>query len=241
MPEHSGYAFFSLNDASAGDVLTRRGYCHLPAQAWVVAGDGTDSFDEFSRCWEDLPPDPYMRGTPATRYRRHSVFVYSKTTHELRVLPEEPYWQERDHNPLFGGSYRYFSPIRNAESTWSCIHTFVHECVNLIISLPELVKVNAHLVRVMAFDKVPGDPSPEGLHRDGFRYISIHLIKRKNVVGGKTTICSADRDSTNELTLLQPMDSVVIDDQRLLHQTGPIVAAKTGVVASRDVLLLSYT
>jgi hypothetical protein len=92
---------------------------------------------------------------------------------------------------------------------------------------------------VSAPPRAVGRPSPEGVHRDGFPFISIHLIGLRDVrVGGVTHLVRPSGEPVATHRISQPLDSVYLDDAALLHVVTPIVAG-TGV-AHRDVLLMSY-
>lgn len=110
----------------------------------------------------------------------------------------------------------------------------VNECI------PMDWDVNVRQVRVVGTTDHMGLPSPEGIHHDGEDFLTIHLIKRWNVKGGRTIVYTpvfnpACPGGTVDSSLIRSM----IDDAHVLHYTEPIMPAEGGR-AVRDVLLLGF-
>ena len=59
-----------------------------------------------------------------------------------------------------------------------------------------------------------GQPTPEGLHRDGVDYVLVLLVKRRNIASGTTTIHELDERAARRFTLTDPFDSALVDDAR---------------------------
>jgi len=53
-------------------------------------------------------------------------------------------------------------------------------------------------------------------------------------------VADADQRPLGSFTLTEPLDTVVLDDQRVWHGVTPVVAERAGVPAHRDVLVLTY-
>lgn len=85
-----------------------------------------------------------------------------------------------------------------------------------------------------------GEPTPEGLHHDGDDFNVIHLIRRQNATGGKSTVCDNDRNLLASCTLRQPMDSVLVWDPHVMHGVTPIHPENQSEPAIRDVLVIGY-
>ena len=101
------------------------------------------------------------------------------------------------------------------------------------------VDLHVHMVRIIGTPYAAGQPSPEGVHQDGFDFVSIHLIGRENAVGGETHVRSADGREIVTATLEQSLDSLYINDRTLYHTTSAVSPVE-GNEAHRDVLLISY-
>ena len=65
------------------------------------------------------------------------------------------------------------------------------------------------------------------------------LIRRVNVSGGVTTVTDNARNVLCTKTLSQPLDVIVADDHRVMHEVTPILCSK-GSQGYRDVLVIAW-
>jgi hypothetical protein len=191
----------------------------------------------FAAQWNELPADPYLTDGKPFRFRRHAQVVFDADTGELTILPPADYLQAAANNSLFGGVPRRFAPVEWTPATSRLITLLVRASVGRVLRLPGRSLINLHQVRIVGGPRHAGTPVPEGRHRDGFDFISIHLVGRDVDGGGETTLVSDD-GCTATVTLAEPMDAVYIDDRRFSHDTTPIVGE--GRQVRRDVLLMSF-
>jgi len=200
-------------------------------------------WNAFARHWDDLLLDEYMRGGGTYRYRRYSQLELSVPTGEMTLLPHQPYEQSAMINTLNGGFKRHFDPVEQSfldnpffvglmrwmgeNYTAACGH--------------DTWNIKLHPYRIIATEGA-GEPSPEGLHRDGVDYICSFMIRKCNVRGGETTITDADRNEKCRFTLEMPGDIMIGDDHATMHGVSPIeiIEAKKPV-AYRDVLVVAFT
>jgi hypothetical protein len=92
---------------------------------------------------------------------------------------------------------------------------------------------------VVATADEPGKPTPEGIHCDGFDFVTFHVVDRVNVTGGENIVYAKDETPLLRRTLLDPWDSILADDSRVLHYTTEVRPCD-GEVGHRDMLLMSY-
>lgn len=207
------YLYFSLNDHA------------LPA--------------EFVEAWDDLVPDQYQTDRKYPRQRRYCRFTYDQVNNVLLLEPHSPYFQSTENNKLYGGIARDFAPV---DSTMIDAQTTLNDILryNLrVLSLPyNNIVINCHLVRIVAGPGEIGEPTPEGIHHDGFDYISIHMINKRNCEGGVTTVYSNNDEPLLHIELQNPLDSLILNDKLYKHATTPI--QPKGALGTRDVLLCSY-
>lgn len=194
--------------------------------------------EELRGACEDLPVDTEVDGVGVYRERRYSrlrVDVDGDNV-TLEVLPHAVFRQ--DSIPLWEGKDRLFEPIA--------------EDVLLSASMRAMVSFNArmataangntswrtgvHLVRVVARADAEGLPTPEGRHRDGHSYVGMHLMRREGVTGGLSTVHPNDGGDIVQTTLLQPLDTMFIDDNMITHEVSPIVPE--GASGVRDMLII---
>src|SRR4029078_3104260 len=93
--------------------------------------------------------------------------------------------------------------------------------------------------RVLSAAEGVGDPTPEGLHRDGVTLVTSLLIARGNATGGESTVC--DRSGAPILrTTLTAGTMLLVDDRATMHCVSPIRPVDPAYPARRDVLVITF-
>ncbi|HSC80389.1 MAG TPA: 2OG-Fe dioxygenase family protein, partial [Chitinolyticbacter sp.] len=213
--------------------LSMQAACNLEPAVW----------QEFTDCWERLTLDRYMGDGGSYRYRRYGAFLLGAHG-ELVLQPHAPYEQPRYINTLNGGVARHFDPLEP-----SFVHNrFLRGLLRSLGRVFDAVEadngpwlIRLHPYRIRADGPAVGQPTPEGLHRDGVDFIVTLMIERRNVEGGETRITDAGGNLLHALTLSEPLDMVVANDVTTMHAVSPITAAAPGCVAYRDVLVIAYS
>src|SRR5438128_2444142 len=78
-------------------------------------------------------------------------------------------------------------------------------------------RVEVHQFRIEARAAEHGQPTPEGVHRDGVDYVLVLLVDRVNIVSGTTTVHALDGRPLGSFTLASPLDTTLLDDARVAH------------------------
>jgi hypothetical protein len=210
-------------------VLDAAGVCQLAACA---AAD----LQALEPTWSDLPPDEYLKDGGRYRRRRHSCFVI--TPDALQPVPHRAHWQPVEYNALHGGMERWFEPMdpRVLESAgWH----------RLMLALGRLASrhkgeqpwfAEAHQFRIDTTDGI-GRPTPEGAHRDGVDIVAVFLIGRAGIKGGETRVFQSDGPAGMRFTLTEPWSLLLLDDERVIHETTPIQPTQAG--GHRDTLVVT--
>ena len=99
--------------------------------------------------------------------------------------------------------------------------------------------IEAHPFRIDTADGI-GRPTPEGAHRDGVDLVVVILVSRVAVKGGETRVFDARGPQGLRFTLAQPWSALLLDDERVIHETTPIQPASTGTIGHRDTLVLTF-
>jgi hypothetical protein len=227
-----------LGLSSAASALQQEGCAFVAGSAFLTDAAAAADFERFALAWNDLPPDPYIVDRAPYRFRRHAAAVLNPRTAELEHLPAGEYLQSATDNPLFGGVPRRFAPVCWDVPARRFCTALVRASSAEVLRLDGPVLVNIHLVRIVGGHDMAGEPAPEGPHRDGFDFVSVHLVGRDVDRGGETSVTDAAGRTRAVGTLNGSLDAVYVDDRELLHYTSPISA--DGRNAYRDVLLLSY-
>ena len=223
------------------DTLRRQGHAALaPDGLAAVAGVGLAQLDALRPSWHDLPPDGHLRDGGRYRRRRHSCFVVGAQT--VEQVPHRAHWQPVAYNALHGGLERWFEPVAPAvvaTPAWSgLLLGLARVCSNLKGTQPWFVE--AHQFRIDTTDGI-GRPTPEGAHRDGVDFVAVLLVDRHAVKGGETRVFAADGPQGLRFTLSQPWTTLLLDDERVIHESTPIQPLEGDTGGSwRDTLVLTF-
>lgn len=228
------------------DSIARAGFVRLhPAEARALfeACGSLEDWDAFSASWNRLPHDGYMADGGRYRRRRHATFAISRSG-EIERRPHQPHYQSRDYNPLNGGVVRWFEPIEERVGTGPTMTAVLRFCAQVFDALaPAEVAswhVEAHQFRVEAIGQAVGNPTPEGRHQDGVDYVLVVMVRRQNIASGTTTLHTVDGADLGSFTLEQPLDTVLLDDARIVHGVTPVRALDPAQAAYRDVLVVTF-
>jgi hypothetical protein len=97
--------------------------------------------------------------------------------------------------------------------------------------------VEAHQFRIDTADGI-GRPTPEGAHRDGVDFVAVLLVGRNGISGGETRVFDATGPDGQRFTLTEPWTLMLLDDERVIHESTPI--QPLGDYGYRDTLVLTY-
>lgn len=226
-------------------LLHREGFAFASWESMRVLLDDPQSLGDwmaFVDSWNDLAPDTYLAAMGRQRRRRHATYSIDASG-GLRREPQQPHFQSTEHNQLQGDIQRWFRPIRPALADGESLHRILQFSHALFASLaPQTVSwhVEAHQFRIEARAGEVGEPTPEGVHRDGVDYVLVLLIDRENIESGTTTIHAADGGLLGSFTLTHVLDAALVDDHRVFHGVTAVAALDPALPAHRDVLVVTF-
>lgn len=233
-------------DATHAATIGDAGYVFVSAEAMHArlgtAGADDPRWQRFAQSWQRMPVDGYMADGGRYRRRRHGVVA---VTHDGLVIPQprQPHYQSRDYNPLNGGIQRWFEAIEDAVMDNTVTREVLLMAANCFGTLaPEVRRwhVELHQFRIETDDGHDGQPTPEGVHRDGVDYALVMLVHRQNVASGITHIATPEGDELGSFTLSAPGDATLLDDRRVLHGVTPIRPLDAAQPAYRDALVVTF-
>jgi len=198
-------------------------------------------WDEFAASWNRLELDTYMADGGRYRRRRHAVFA-AGPGEPIQRQPHQPHYQTLDYNPLNGGIARNFEPIEAAVAEGASMEAILAFCRDLFESLCPVRSwhIELHQFRIEAGPGHAGQPTPEGMHRDGVDYVLVLLIGRTNIASGMTTIHDLDRKLLGSFTLTDPLDAALVYDRLVYHGVTPVEPLDPALPAHRDVLVVTF-
>ncbi len=161
----------------------------------------------------------------------------------LRRAPVQPHFQTTEYNRLNGGVERWFEPIGDLVADGPVLASILRYCHRIFAPLAPGVghwHAEVHQFRIEAAGASAGQPTPEGMHRDGVDYVLVLLINRTNIQSGVTMLSDMDGRPLGEFTLAAPGDCVLLDDHRVYHGVTPVKASNVDLPAFRDVLVVTF-
>lgn len=208
----------------------------------TVAPDGLSDWTAFAQSWQTLEVDAYLADQKRYRRRRHGSYRASRAIGIVRA-PHRAHFQSVDYNRLYGGIERWFEPIApeiGSGDTMRAVLEVCHATFDLLRPDTPLWDVEVHQFRIEARVGAPGEPTPEGVHRDGVDYVLVLMIDRVNISRGTTRICTAGEKILSSFTLSQPLDTAFLDDQRVFHGVTAVEPVDSTQPAWRDVLVVTF-
>jgi hypothetical protein len=226
------------------DALRAQGFAVLaPDFVCGLTAFSVAELDALATYWQDMPADPYLRDGGHYRRRRHGSYLIEREG--CRRVPHRAHFQPPEYNALHGGMLRWFAPLAEglAESAaWPRLLTGIARiCSELKPSAHW--SVEAHQFRIDTSDGI-GRPTPEGAHRDGVDFVALFLIGKRHIRGGETRVFDARAPSGLRFTLSEPWSLLLLDDERVIHESTPIQplleAPEAERAGCRDTLVLTY-
>ncbi|XQU08388.1 2OG-Fe dioxygenase family protein [Halomonas sp. LY9] len=237
--------FDNLFVSEVAEDISKENYSFIPGERlanFLSVDDGVVL--GFQRHWDELVRDCYMEDGGQYRYRRYGKF--SKLAHQREFVkaPHAPYVQSSSVNSLNGDVERIFEPL--SDDFIACpllidLLMWLADVYDLVEKVPKNWSVCLHPYRIVANEMEAGDPTPEGLHRDGVTFIASLMVCRNNVSGGVTKVTDQDKVLLEEMVLSSPLDIVLADDEKTMHQVSSVKPLNLEDAAYRDVLVIAFT
>ena len=233
------------NNSVLASSLSDVGYVFVeaaPMRTAIATCGSIDDWSVFAESWNDLEVDGYL--TQGSRYRKRRFAVYSVSPRgTITREPHQPHYQNREYNALFGGIERWFAPVADNVGAGATMMAVLRFCAKTFGALaPSIVRwrVEVHQFRIEALPDAPGQPTPEGVHRDGVDFVLVLLVNRENIVSGTTTVYDLGGAPLGSFTLTDPFDAALVDDARVAHGVTPVLPLDPARPAHRDVLVVTF-
>jgi hypothetical protein len=224
--------------------IESEGYAWIPCAAWSIADEMLPHWERLIRDWDHLELDRYLQSGATFRLRRYGRYYWSPVGDDLRLLPHQTYFQQSAENNYAGGIERDFAPLLPGTADNPFLSALIR-CTFACLPISEerrgqTWEVRIHLIRIVASRNQPGLPAPEGIHQDGTDFLTLHLVRRQNVVGGTTTIYDLDRKAIWSGTMRRALDSLVLEDRRIMHGVTPVDVSDGHTDGIRDILGIDF-
>lgn len=220
--------------------LRTQGFAVLTAHSvaqWLGA-TAAAQLPELAMHWRDLPADPHLKDGGRYRSRRHGSCVIHGQ--QVQAVPHRPHWQPLAYNALHGGMQRWFAPLPEAlagHASFQRLLVVLAECASALRG-GQPWYAESHLFRIDTTDGI-GRPTPEGAHRDGVDVVAVFLVARHQIKGGESRVFDAQGPNGQRFTLDEPWSLLLLDDQRVIHESTPIQPLELGQSGWRDTLVIT--
>jgi hypothetical protein len=204
----------------------------------------TEDWRVLQQAAPHLPQDEYA--VEAGRYRTFNVYTLDYLANGTATLEGMQagiaYRQDADYNPELGNISRAYPPSRVLQPNNAVLIEILSRTVPVLSARcgSTTFRIHAHHIRYLALPDRPARNSPTGYHRDGERFISVHLLARDGVLGGANRIADDREMLISDFTLAEPGDCFLVDDDRVLHAVDEIFVQPNMLSGTRDILLVDY-
>jgi hypothetical protein len=224
--------------------IAGEGFAWIPRAAWSIGPPLEPHWQRFYEDWDHLEQDRYLERGAKFRLRRYGRYYWSPANDALAALPHESYFQPEDENTYAGGVARDFAPLLPDTVHNPFLHALVRSTFDCLpVANDRLAKtweVRIHQIRVVAAPGEPGLPAPEGIHQDGTDFLTLHLVRRHNIEGGESTVYDLDRKPMGRYTMREMLDSLILEDPRVMHGVTPVHSADERTLGTRDLLGVDF-
>jgi hypothetical protein len=231
-----------MTATDAAQQLTEIGaYLMPPAELNPSLGIDESAWTRFAAHWEDLVADPYAAQLGSRRLRRYGHFRFTPANGLAEPMPHDAFVQPEDSNPLYIDTDRHFEPLTDAFTKDPLLKRILTLLGRLATALDGASEWSAKVTpfRVIASPDHAGQPSPEGMHRDGVTLVTSLMIGRRNATGGESSVTDMEGQRLLATTLDEPGTLLLGDDRRTLHGVTPVRPAEPSQPARRDVLVVT--
>lgn len=208
--------------AALRETLDKQGFAVLsPESVTELSGASLSELRALEGSWDALAPDQYLKDGGRYRYRRHGS--YEVATTGIQAAAHRAHWQPLSYNALHGGMHRWFEPIEECVSqqpAWHALLTFLAKVASALHGT-QTWYVEAHQFRIDTEGGI-GRPTPEGAHRDGVHLVAVFMVGRHQIKGGETRVFDINTPTGQRFTLSDPWSVLLLDDERVIHETTPI-------------------
>ncbi|MBL4670803.1 MAG: 2OG-Fe dioxygenase family protein [Arenicella sp.] len=206
------------------------------------AGKLDQTWDDFCSTWDDLGADSFMADEGSYRERRFSMAVYDAESSELSYKRHGCYFQKEGDNPLNGGVERKFDAITPYVAGHGIIKDLVRHYGTIfsVLGYGNHWDLQIHQVRIKTSNGETGEPSPEGIHKDGTNFTTLVLINRNGVIGGENMLFDNNKELLASKVLENQGDFVILNDKELYHDVSAIEPASESP-GYRDMLMIGFT
>lgn len=219
------------------EAIHQQGFAVLSAESVAqLSGASLKALQHLDSTWSSLSLDQYLKDGGRYRYRRHSS--YAINADDVTLVEHRAHWQPLSYNALHGGMHRWFEPVElrvSQDPAWQALLRFLGRVASEMHGAQTWF-AEAHQFRIDTAGGI-GRPTPEGAHRDGVHLVAVFMVGRHHIKGGETRVFDMTTPFGQRFTLSQPWSVLLLDDERVIHETTPIQPTEEN--GCRDTLVVT--
>jgi hypothetical protein len=229
----------------ADEDLLHRGYTFVGGDSLRASvGAHGAAWTALLALWDDLGDDPYLQGDYMFRSRRYGTVGLVPRTGEIRMHSPSTFFQPSAINPYAGDIVRTFAPLPDGLATDDIFAGLLGSSFDRFGVEEEYLDaewvLDVNLFRLRVEGARVTEPTPEGIHRDGVPFGTVHVVRRHLVEGGVSQVYTMDEKLVDVRLLEEPLDTLCAFDNRLKHYATPIYA-QTMAEGYRDTLVYGFS
>lgn len=219
-----------------------KGYDIFQYGPLALNNHGAFNVEAFKSSWDHLSDDKYINKLICNRERRIAkIHVHEGCA--MTNLHNCLFYQDSYVNPVLGGITRKYPEIKSSVLQNPILRELLDFNIKYFSDIANQKEwvVTIHQMRVNCDDNTITNTTPEGIHCDGHKYISQHLISRKGISGGISEVYNQKKVMQTSVELSDFLDSIFLNDRKLLHRVTPFY--KTNSCDSsgyHDMLIINY-
>ena len=223
-------------DMRRREEILDRGYTRRPLN---IDEDVARALAELATAAWSMPRDQYYDA--GTRYRtlnRFSARIVEGGVIVSIADGTKPYVQLDKYNTTIGSQPRQYALLPVAIAGSSGVRKIMARHLQYLpwSEVGKTYSVNMHVMRFAATPSRPCDTSPPRLHKDGEKYLAVHLLARCGAGGGEVVIADNDKCEMERITMREAGECYAFDDDRIWHMLTPITTLDGNEFAYRDTL-----
>ena len=159
---------------------------------------------------------------------------------KLEIIGDLNFYQSESYNNYNGNVLRKYSnlsyDILDDELFKYLVQTFKEQVDKVSPVVTKYIQV--HQIRVYA-NNLSTNLVPEGIHQDGFNFIAISCINRKNIRGGLNNVYNTDKTIKCYSTTLNEGEILILNDRKMFHDVTNIELRNLNKLGFRDIFVFT--
>tara|TARA_B100000035_G_scaffold310640_1_gene318806 strand:- start:2696 stop:4639 length:1944 start_codon:yes stop_codon:yes gene_type:complete len=151
----------------------------------------------------------------------------------IKIIGDLKFYQSSNYNNVNGDILREYKNINSSILEDDCFKYFVNTFLTTINnefkknSINDKIKyIQVHQIRVYTESEDEIDLVPEGIHKDGYNFIAMCCVTRRNISGAISHIYDESKTIVHSVQL-QEGEMLVLNDHKMFHSVSPIKLNKT--------------